>query len=175
MGDEVLYRHYRGGDLGAFEALYQRYRKSLYGYLLRMVPEDAEDLYQDTWSRLIHAKQGFQEGSLRAYLFQIARNLIIDRHRRARLQLVDDEEALGRSEDARPGPDTQVHDADCHRRLLDEIGALPHEQREAFLFKEEGGLSLEQIAGLLSVGRETIKSRLRYALKRLRTALEDCL
>jgi len=59
--------------------------------------------------------------------------------------------------------------------LLQELSRLPLEQRQAFLMKEEGGLSLEEIAQATGVGRETVKSRLRYALARLREALTDVL
>ena len=59
-------------------------------------------------------------------------------------------------------------------RLKTLLGGLPEVQRSAFLLKEEGGLSLQQIASCTGVGRETVKSRLRYALKSLRKGLEGC-
>lgn len=175
--DEVLFSRYRRGDARAFERLYQRYRKTLYRFLLHGSSDasEAEDIYQEVWSRVIHASSPFTDGSFRAYLFQIARNIRIDRIRRNRLHLVRDEDMLAAQPSADPPVEEQRHLRDCGERLLREIGELPDEQRDAFLLKEESGLSLEQIARLANVGRETIKSRLRYALKRLRTALEDCL
>lgn len=175
--DEALFSRYRRGDVTAFEQLYQRYRQTLYRYLVRNCSDasEAEDIYHDVWSRVIHAKNPFTEGSFQAYLFQIARNISIDLGRRNRLQIVTDDTIL----DAQPSADRAVEDhrhlLDCGERLLDELGRLPGEQRDAFLLKEESDLTLEQIARLVDVGRETIKSRLRYALKRLREALEDCL
>lgn len=59
-------------------------------------------------------------------------------------------------------------------RLLKLLSGLAREQRDAFLLQTEGGLTLEQIAEVTGTGRETVKSRLRYALRRLRAGLEDC-
>jgi RNA polymerase sigma-70 factor (ECF subfamily) len=173
--DEDLYRQFLRGNAGAFERLYSRYREPLYRFLLRTAPSDAEDLCQETWTRVIHARERFQDGSFRAWLYRIARNLHIDLVRRRTLRPVADGVELEARPDPAPAPESQVDAADCGRRLLTAIGTLPPEQREAFLLQEEAGLTLEQIGTLLSLKRETIKSRLRYALQRLRAALEDCL
>ena len=177
MSDEALFSAFRRGDATAFDVLYRRYRQSLYLFLLRSGDSraDAEELYQDAWSRVISASKPFNKGSFKAYLFRVARNLQIDRFRRARLQLVDDEAVLNGQADPAAAPDQAAHESDCGERLKRELTGLPSEQREAFLLKEEGGFTLEQIAALASVGRETVKSRLRYAMKQLRKLLEDCL
>ncbi|MEW8497413.1 MAG: sigma-70 family RNA polymerase sigma factor, partial [Candidatus Thiodiazotropha taylori] len=90
QSDEALFRLFRKGDDRAFETLYQRYRQTLYLFLLRSTQAtgDADELYQDVWSRIISAAKPFDGGSFKAYAFRIARNLIIDRHRRANLTLV---------------------------------------------------------------------------------------
>lgn len=175
--DEQLLERFNKGSVKAFETLYNRYRQSLYLYLLRTAASaaEAEDVYQEVWSRVIHNKFEISGGSLRAYLFRVARNLQIDLQRRQRIRLVADSLEPDDCADNRPAGDERAHAEDCGRRLLSEVGRLPVEQREAFMLKEEGGLTLEQIAELVSAGRETVKSRLRYALKRLRQALEDCL
>ncbi|MCU7797917.1 MAG: sigma-70 family RNA polymerase sigma factor [Candidatus Thiodiazotropha sp. (ex Myrtea spinifera)] len=177
MSDEALFNLYRKGDASAFEVLYQRYRQSLYLFLLRTCdsPADADELYQDAWSRIITATKPFGEGSFKAYVFRIARNLQIDRFRRAHLKPVSDDEAMQQVSDPAPTPDVRANDLDCTERMKQQLASLPKEQSEAFLLKEEGGFTLEQIAEMVSVGRETIKSRLRYALKQLRKMLEDCL
>lgn len=175
--DETLFSRYRRGDVAAFEQLYQRYRQTLYRYLVRTCSDtsEAEDIYHDVWSRVINAKSPFNDGSFKAYLFQIARNINIDRSRRNRLQLVTDDATLDAQPSADKTAEERQHLEDCGERLLNELGQLPAEQRDAFLLKEESDLTLEQIARMVNVGRETIKSRLRYALQRLREALEDCL
>ncbi len=175
--DEDLYRRYRRGDNAAFEQLYGRYSQPLYLFLLRSVGSepDAQDLFQELWGRVIRHAEGFDGGDIRAWLFRIARNLRIDLYRRRQLRpapSTDDAEALPASN---PGPQRRAEDDDCVDLMKREIGTLPPDQRDAFLLKEEGGLTLAAIADLAGVGRETIKSRLRYAMKRLREALEDCL
>lgn len=177
--DEALISRYFGGEMPAFETLYARYRAPLYRFLLRSLrsPAEVEDLYHEVWSRIITTTQRFRDetpGAFRAYLYQIARNLLIDRSRRATLQLVEADDPPEVAADE-PLPDEQLHYDDCGERLVSAIDGLPAEQREAFLLKEESGLSLEQIAALVSVGRETVKSRLRYAMTKLRQLLEDCL
>lgn len=176
LTDEELFRRYRKGDMEAFRDLYARYRRSLYLYLLRSVSNEAEadDLYQDAWYRVIHAKERFTDGSFRAWLFRIARNLRIDGFRRRHLRLVPEPSEPAEWPDPAAAPDELAHSDDCSERLKSGLRQLPQEQRDVFLLKEESGLTLEQIADMLALGRETIKSRLRYALKQLRKMLEDC-
>ncbi|MCG7983659.1 MAG: sigma-70 family RNA polymerase sigma factor [Candidatus Thiodiazotropha lotti] len=177
QSDEALFRLFRKGDDRAFETLYQRYRQTLYLFLLRSThcTGDADELYQDVWSRIISAAKPFDGGSFKAYAFRIARNLIIDRHRRAHLTLVTDQGEL--HEPVQPGKsvEEQMQDEECSERMKRHIGQLPIEQREVFLLKEEAGLTLAQIAAMIDTGRETVKSRMRYALKQLRQLLEECL
>jgi len=177
LSDELLFDQFTKGDMTAFEHLYSRYRQSLYTFLLRSCSDHAEadDIYQDAWSRVIYATVPFTSGSFRAYIFKIARNLQIDSHRRSQIHLVDEHELLEDMADDKPNMARKLDGEDCGELLVSEVALLPGEQRDAFLLKEESGLTLEQIANMLEVGRETIKSRLRYAMKRLRAALEECL
>jgi RNA polymerase sigma-70 factor, ECF subfamily len=177
LTDEQLFKRFRRGDAQAFDQLYTRYRKSLYIYLLRSStgPAEAEDLYQETWSRIIRSETPAGKSPFRALIFRIARNLQIDGYRRRTLHVVSDSDTLKEPESSDPDPEGLSIIEDCGELLKTELGQLPEEQREAFLLKEETGLTLEQIAEMIHVGRETIKSRLRYALKYLRLALEDCL
>ncbi|MDJ0807164.1 MAG: sigma-70 family RNA polymerase sigma factor [Gammaproteobacteria bacterium] len=176
LTDEELFRRFAGGDFEAFQDLYARYRKSLYLYLLRSSSSatEADDLYQEAWARVIQSKGRFTGGSFKAWVFRIARNLQIDSFRRQRITLIPEPDEPGHQPDPGPTPDDISHYDDCRERLKLGLQSLSQEQREAFLLKEESGLTLEQIAGMLGVGRETLKSRIRYALKRLRQLLEDC-
>ena len=75
-----------------------------------------------------------------------------------------------------PAPSTDEPEArasahELGERLRDAVASLPSVQREAFLLQQEGGLSLAEIAELTGVGAETVKSRLRYALDKLRALL----
>ena len=177
LSDEQLMLNYREGDNDAFAALYQRHKGPLYRYLLHGSSNKAtaEELFQDIWANLINAKERYQaEAGFKTYLFRLAHNRLVDYYRRNRLKLVGEDEQEEHHSSALP-PEQSLSDQDCVERLKHEIGSLPTDQRDAFVLKEESGLTLEQIGDLSGVGRETIKSRLRYAMKRLRQALEDCL
>lgn len=177
--DEELMLAYANGDLLAFEALYQRHRGMLYRFLLRGLQQraDADELFQDTWSRLIAARARYRpEARFTTWLLQIAHNLMIDRFRRARPQ-ADGEETdtvfreLNAPEYERP--DHVLSDFEQRRQLQLVLEELPDDQRVAFLLRVESGCGLEEIAEVTGVGRETVKSRLRYALAKVRARLGE--
>lgn len=173
--DESLMLHWQQGDGSAFEQLYQRHKGPVYRYFLRqgMSAADAAELHQETWSKLIRACDRWRpEAAFTTYLFTLARNCLIDFQRRNKrlLQEVAEDEALpaAAQEDA-PGELDRT-------ALMERIGALvaglPAPQREVFLFKQEGGLSLAQIAELTDSSAESVKSRWRYAVDKLRQGLQ---
>jgi RNA polymerase sigma-70 factor (ECF subfamily) len=175
--DEQLMLNYREGDNDAFATLYRRHRGPLYRYMLHGCNDKAtaDELFQDVWTGLIDARERYRaDATFKTYLFRLAHNRLVDHYRRSRLRAVED---CDHEEIAQTGPslDHGIADRDCVERLKREIGDLPAEQRDAFVLKEETGLSLEQIGAVVGVERETVKSRLRYAMKRLRQVLEDCL
>ena len=172
--DEELMLAYAGGDLLAFEMLYRRHRGMLYRFLLRTLRHraDADELFQDTWSRLIAARERYRpEAKFTTWLLQIAHNLIVDRFRRHRPEASAEEtETVFRHLDAPEGeqPDRVLTEFEQRRRLQLALEELPDEQRVAFLLRVESGLGLDEIASITGAGRETVKSRLRYALARIR-------
>ena len=175
----LMLRYGADGDVAAFETLYGRYRGPLYRYLLRHCgdPDAAQDLYQEVWSRVIRARADYRPtGKFAAWLFQVARRCLADRARLARRRPGDtwyepiDEGAVS---DGRGDPATDASLADVAARLRVALEELPAEQRDAFLLHQESGLTLEEIGRLAGVGRETIKSRLRYAVARLRARLAE--
>ena len=172
--DEELMLAYAGGDLLAFEMLYRRHRGMLYRFLLRTLRHraDADELFQDTWSRLISARERYRpEAKFTTWLLQIAHNLIVDRFRRHRPEASDEEtETVFRNLDAPESerPDRVLTEFEQRRRLQLALEELPEEQRVTFLLRVESGLGLEEIAAITGAGRETVKSRLRYALARIR-------
>lgn len=174
--DDTLMLAYRDGDAAAFEVLYGRYRKSLYRYFYYALRGDrslADDLYQDVWSRIIDSKERYRRGAgFRRYLFRIAHNRLVDHWRRAGRQSEQAEENLERFPDCASGtPETETErDQQC-QTLMNALAQLPQDQREAFLLQQEAGLTLLQIAQRTEVGRETVKSRLRYAVNKLRAQL----
>ena len=166
---------FQAGEPAAFEALYRRYRAPLYRYFARQVEAMfVDDLFQDTWLKVIRAKARYRPGApFQAYLYRIAHNALVDHYRRrAQPALPTATDALDPPDDA-PGPERNALAAELRAAFVAALAALPHEQRETFLLHEEAGLTLEQIADVVGSGRETVKSRLRYAVKRLRETLGE--
>lgn len=170
---------YRKGDVHAFEQLYERHKGPLFRYLLRQCPHRAvaEELFQDVWTSLVRSRARYRvRAKFTTLLYRMARNRLIDHRRSAAANPGHDgvrPEAFDDPADGRPAADELVAAERRAARLRRAIAELPAEQRDAFLLREEGGLRLEQIARLTGVGGETVKSRLRYAVAKLREALSE--
>ena len=178
LTDEELMLAYGGGDASAFELLYSRHRAPLFRFMLHQVREHgtAEELYQDVWQRVITARQRYRpEAKFSTWLFQIAHNRLTD-HWRALAHRppapVDAAERAERQVDP-DTPERKLSAFEERRRLQLALQDLPADQREAVLLRLEQELTLEQIGEITGVGRETVKSRLRYALDKLRQRLEQ--
>jgi RNA polymerase sigma factor (sigma-70 family) len=171
--DEQLMKSYAGGSIEAFEVLYERYRGPLYRYILRLAaePATANDLYQGCWEKIIKARERYSPSApFKAWMYRIAHNHMMDHFRRMRPEsdLPGDEMESGLS-----GPDEQLADDVRKQDLRAAIISLPPDQRDALLLKLETGLDLRTIAEVTGVNPETAKSRLRYAVKRLKQTLGD--
>ena len=177
--DEELMLAYAGGDMIAFETLYRRHRGTLYRFLLRSLRQraDADELFQETWSRAGAARERYRpEAKFSTWLLQIAHNLVIDRFRRSRPHASAEETDLLFSRLDAPEseqPDRVLSEFEQRRRLQLALEELPEEQRVTFLLRMENGLGLEEISEVTGAGRETVKSRLRYALARVRARFES--
>lgn len=179
-------QRYRDGDPSAFEPLYRRHRHGVYRHLLHGCGREAiaQELFHEVWISVIRARGDWQpRARFATWLYRIAHNRLIDWWR-STTQGVEPLPGLGEDDDGAPipaalwapgrdQPDEQALNAERGARIRAALASLPIEQRQAFLLHEEGGLTLEEIAEAAGVGRETIKSRLRYALARLREALAD--
>jgi|SRR5882672_3429602 len=175
--DEELMLAYGGGDAEAFETLYRRHRGPLYRFLLRQVGEAAaEELFQDVWMRVIDSRERYQpRGKFSSWVFAIAHNRLMDHYRtsgRAKfLAQEESEEALDSLPSGDLPPEALLDRKRSAERLLAALARLPEAQREAFLLQQEADLSVEEIGAAMGVSRETAKSRLRYALAKLREEL----
>jgi len=173
---------FRDGDAAAFDELYRRHRPGLYRYFIRQTGSAplAEELYQDVWMKLIRAKDRYEvRAKFTTYLYHMAHNRLIDYYRRKSPELAnsfvdEDGESLWEQmpEDATHEPDQVVERQFKMEELKQAIDTLPEAQKEAFLMREEAGMSLDEIAEATGVNRETAKSRLRYAVAKLRKMLE---
>ena len=176
--DDELMQRYRGGDVVAFEALYRRHRAQLYRFLLRQLGDAAaaEEVFQDVWMRVIDSRERYRaRGRFGAWLYAVAHNRLMDRYRAAgRAELLGNEESEAALETL-PADDLPAHvwldRKRAAERLFAALERLPAVQREAFLLQQEGELSVEEIADATGVSRETAKSRLRYAVAKLRASL----
>ena len=173
MSDEKLMQRYAKGDAKAFDQLYARHRAPLYRYFNRQVnnPATANDLYQGAWEKIIKARRKYRpKVPFKAWMYRIAHNHLVDHYRR--LKPVDSVEPDTLS-DTKTDPSQGAIDSEQNKLLRAGIGALPVEQRNTLLLQLETGLKMEEIAKVTGVGRETVKSRLRYAVNHLKRNLVE--
>ncbi|MEO8307510.1 MAG: sigma-70 family RNA polymerase sigma factor [Pseudomonadota bacterium] len=175
--DEALMGHFQRGDEAAFRHLYDRYRSPLLRFVQRLVPDagESEEVAQETWMAVIRGRERYSpRARFVTYLFSIAHRRAMDRWRkRGRWP-----ETQLNAADEIPGscihePEWRSQNQALGAALLAAISALPLLQREAFLLRAEAGLGIEEIARVTGTNLETAKSRLRYALRRLRASLES--
>ena len=161
---------YQAGSTAAFDTLYEKYRGDVYRFLLRQFDTaTAEELYQDVWIKLIQARDRYQPTArFRTWLYTITHNHITDYYRKHRVIAVADE---NENVETRV-PERIAQDQQILALLHASIRRLPDVQREAFLLKEETGLSLDEIAAVMGASKESTKSRLRYATAKLRDQLK---
>ncbi|MES2068752.1 MAG: sigma-70 family RNA polymerase sigma factor [Pseudomonadota bacterium] len=188
LSDETLMSQYCEGDLLAFKELYRRHSQGLYRFLAWRSPrrEWVDEIAQDSWTGLHHARERYQaQAGFRTYLYQIARNRLIDLLRQQQLLLASE---LGYTEDGDAlferladnnatglPPDALLENKQQIAGLHAAVRALPGEQREVLVLQQFSGMSLEEIAQLTGVPLETAKSRLRYAMRKLRQLMVPAL
>ena len=171
--DEALMLAYAAGDAAAFGALYARHRGKLYRYLLRQLRDNAlaDEFFQDVWQRVVSARAGWTpDAGFATWLYTIAHHRLGDhwrtlKHRPAAPS--DADERLARVADP-DTPERVLSEFERRRQLQLALDELPEEQREVLLLRLEQELTLEEIGTITGVGRETVKSRLRYAMDKLR-------
>lgn len=177
VSDESLMLAYAAGDAAAFERLYLRHRGRLYRFLARQLHGNgalADEMFQDVWQRVITARESWRpDAAFTTWLFRIAHNRLADHWRslQYRPPAPDDaDERTARVPDF-DTPEQQLSEFEERRRLKMALDELPEEQREVVLLRLEQDLTLEEIGEVTGVGRETVKSRLRYAMDKLRARL----
>jgi RNA polymerase sigma factor (sigma-70 family) len=171
--DEALMKAYTQGSMEAFELLYSRHRGPFYRYVLRLAgdPATANDLYQGSWEKIIKARGAYNSAvPFRPWIYRIAHNHVMDYFRRVNPR---SEALTDNLESGNIGPEEQLQHQDKVAALRDAVSRLPAEQKEALLLRLEAGLDLQDIADITGVNRETAKSRLRYAVGKLKTELRE--
>lgn len=184
--DEALIARYAAGDVAAFDALYARHEAPLWRFLLRLCRDraTAEELTQETWFAVAREAPRFRaDGRFMPWLYTIARNRVIDRHRQTRPLVSLDAAPAGADDDApllarlpddtAATPEAGSAQLELGAALLAALQRLPDAQREVFLLQVEADLTVEDIATVTGTTFETAKSRLRYARDKLRVLLQE--
>jgi RNA polymerase sigma factor (sigma-70 family) len=163
----------------------ERERSRLLDFIRRRVPDprDAEDVLQDVFYELVEANRLLMPiDHVTAWLFRVARNRITDLFRRKKPERLpetaaEDEQAVSSVEDLLPSPEAGPDAIYARGVLLEEMAraveALPAEQRQVFVAHEIEGRSFKEIAGETGVSLNTLLSRKRYAVLRLRERLQS--
>jgi RNA polymerase sigma factor (sigma-70 family) len=190
LPDEDLMLAYARGDAAAFDELYARHEGALYRFVRRLLgaplSAQADEVFQDTWARIVAARAGFspQGAAWRTWAFTIAHNAAMDRLRVSGREIglaapddgSDPLEWLAAEIDAtHPSSEDTAFWRAAGRQLLHCLDELPALQRAAFLLHHEDGMTVDELARQLAVTFETAKSRLRYALQKLRGCMRSYL
>ncbi|HTP61722.1 MAG TPA: sigma-70 family RNA polymerase sigma factor [Burkholderiales bacterium] len=183
-GDEQLMLAYREGDAGAFEEIYRRHKGGLFRFVLRSVRERAvaEELYQEIWMRVIEARGRYevsapgagQPAKFSTWLYTIAHNRLVDHWRKRGLQLVALDAQDPAADPSAPMEYEPQRIAEAKQGLelfARALAELPPAQREAFLMHQEADMSAAEIALATGSNEEAAKSRLRYAVSKLKQAM----
>ncbi|MDH5518431.1 MAG: sigma-70 family RNA polymerase sigma factor [Gammaproteobacteria bacterium] len=175
--DEALMQAYAKNDQLAFNVLYERYRLSLYRYMFKQtsMPEAVlNELYQDVWLKLINSRSQYQvKASFKTFLYQIANNTLKDYYRRESVRsIMSNLEDDTQIQDKAKLPDDRLQENELMEKFRQALNELPQDQRDVFLLREEAGLTSVQIAEVMQVSLDTVKSRMRYAVSRLKEIID---
>lgn len=177
---------YQRGEREAFALLVKRYSKQVYNFVLRQLkaPALAEDVTQEVFMRLVQNAADFKhEARFSTWLYAIARNLCVDQLRRLQHRRHPSlDQPLGETEGRTLGDavanehysasaERSAVSSEVQATILAAVEALPDDQREVFLLREIADLPFKDIAEITGVPENTVKSRMRYALDRLKLAL----
>jgi len=186
--DEALMIRFQSGDRSAFTFLVRRHQGPLFNFALRHLRSQpaAEEVVQDAFVRVVQNAADFKhEARFSTWLYTIARNLCIDQIRKRALRRhpsldepkrteESDGPTLGeQTADARANVERAAVSVEIREKVLAAVELLPDEQREVFLMREVSNLPFKEIAEIVGVPENTVKSRMRYALERLQAALSE--
>ncbi len=187
FADEDLMRQFCAGEAHAFQLLYARHEKPLYRYVRRLLGmalvAQADEVFQDTWMKLVDARDSWlarDNASFKTWLYTLAHHRAIDVLRKGGREVSADEGWM--DDDAQAPwqlwpaaiaeqPEQQAFWRKAGQKLLNCLDGLPELQRATFLLHHDDGLSLDEITQVVNAEFETVKSRLRYAISKLRACM----
>ncbi len=183
LSDDNLVALYAGGRNEAFDELLNRYKDKLYTYIYLVVQnrEMAEDIFQDTFTRVIVTiKQGRynEKGRFLGLLFRVAHNLMVDLFRQEQyVQFVSPTEAgydiFNDRDLCDPSFEEQMSRQQIHRDVRRLIRYLPSQQREIIVMRYYQGMSFKEIADIKQISINTALGRVRYAILNMRKIAEE--
>lgn len=187
LTDDALMEQFCAGDSQAFHILYRRHEKPLYRYVRRLLGSSlvvqVDEVFQDTWMKLVDARDSWQprdNASFKTWLFTLAHHRAVDILRKTDREVSADE---GWADDNAEGawqqwpaatteqPEQKAFWNKAGQQLLHCLDGLPALQRAAFLLHHDDGMSLDEMTQVLNAEFEIVKSRLRYALAKLRACM----
>lgn len=183
--DDDLIRAFRTGDGSAMEALFGRYRRAVFGWLLRMSQDEgeAEDLHQEVWLKVIRGIDGYSAGSFRAWLWRVVRNAAADRARKHVAEPILDapvEEGADAAAFVDQVPDetvvsvlTRMEEEERRAAVREAVDGLSRRLKEVVLLRLNGELKFQEIADILGLPIGTVLGRMNLALAKLRQALSQ--
>jgi RNA polymerase sigma-70 factor, ECF subfamily len=181
LSDRKILKQYLRGDAQALATLVEKYRRPLFGFITGMTSgqEDAEEIFQEVWFRVIRKVGGYKHKNFSGWLVRIAHNLVIDRARRGRPQVGVE---AAKDEDGPPGVDlrastldplSELKDSELGVRIRAAVALLPPEQKEVFLMRTQMDLPFREIAKAQRTSINTALARMHYALGKLRQVLRS--
>ncbi len=186
LADNDLFASYLEGNAESFRVLFRRHARGLVNFAYRMLRDEslAEEVAQEAFSRVVRSPPDLDRGTkFSTYLYSVARNLCIDELRKRKIRRHLSLDAQGPGEEGRtlmekmpgnsPSTDAMAMDGELRERIEAAIAEIPESQREVFLLREFAELSFEEVARSVGCSENTAKSRMRYALERLRSLLGD--
>lgn len=187
--DESLMLRFAAGENACFEELVRRYQGPMLSFIGRRIKPRAraEELLQEVFVRVVKSRQRYTvQSKFRTWLYTIARNICVDevRRRSRRPQTIPNSGPQDHKGDERPrgvdtlksaahSPESKAQDQEILARIELALDTLPEEQREVFVLRQIQGLSFAEIAEVVEVSQNTVKSRMRYALEKIRVLLTD--
>jgi RNA polymerase sigma-70 factor (ECF subfamily) len=183
--DEDLLQAARAGDRNALEALLQRYQSRVYRFGVKMCrdPEDAKDVLQDTLFTMARTVRDFRgASSLSTWLYTVARSFCIKKRRRGKstaaeplsIDAVEEKDAAKVAHPG-PGPEEDVQNRQLEEVLTEAITALAPMYREVLVLRDVEGLTAPQVAEVLGISVDAVKSRLHRARLEIRKSLAPLL
>lgn len=174
--DEILLARYKQGDAHAFRELVERYSGSLYNLAYRLLrdPMEAENIAQDTFLRVITSLDRVRlDLPFKPYLYRIAVNRCYDLLRARKEIAIPEPDSLNEIVDDAPGILDRLEKEELQLQLRQAIEILPPHYRTVIVLRYVDEFSYEEIAEILNLPLNTVRTHLRRAKERLKTSLEE--